>query len=147
MDFNRNLNELKRTKKEADRLGVKTCLLIKEGCMPECPFKTEHDCWQGDSIRYEGKSYWDIVPFTCNTWRGQHAERHVANPRTATDIMIHSKEDWDEFKSEIRFDYLKDTHFMELQEAEIFRNRIELLRDMEEYKGMYLLKFMFKCRL
>tara|TARA_R110000824_G_scaffold49838_26_gene139740 strand:+ start:1127 stop:2749 length:1623 start_codon:yes stop_codon:yes gene_type:complete len=48
-----------------------------------------------------------------------------------------TKEDWSEFKSDIRFDYLKDTHFMELQEAEIFRNRIELLRDMEEYKGMY----------
>ncbi|MDP7366651.1 MAG: hypothetical protein QGH83_05270, partial [Candidatus Pacebacteria bacterium] len=100
-NYNRNLNELKRTKKEADRLGVKTCLLIKEGCMPECPFKTEHDCWQGGSIRYEGKSYWDIVPFTCNTWRGTHAVKEVHNPRAGTDIMIHSKEDWDDFAEKV----------------------------------------------
>ena len=47
------------------------------------------------------------------------------------------KEDWDEMKSSIKFDYAKDTHFMELQEAEIMRNRIELVRDMEEFKGVY----------
>ncbi len=101
-NYNRNLNELKRTKKEADRLGVKTCLLIKEGCMPECPFKTEHDCWQGGKeLRNLGTTYWDIVPYTCNTWRGQHVERFVTNPRAGTDIMIHSKEDWDDFAEKV----------------------------------------------
>ena len=97
-NYNRNLNELKRTKKEADRLGVKTCLLINEGCMPECPFKTEHDCWQGGKeLRNLGKSYWEVIPYTCNTWRGTHAVKEVHNPRAGTDIMIHSKEDWDDF--------------------------------------------------
>ena len=37
----------------------------------------------------------------------------------------------------IKFDYASDTHFMELQEAEIMRQRVELVRDMEEFKGVY----------
>jgi len=107
-DFNRNLNELKRAKKEADRLGIKTCLLIRESCMPQCPFKAEHDHWQpGKALKEIGKSYWEVVPFTCNTWRTanfssgtqQEIDSGVVNPRTATNIMVHSKDDWDEFAS------------------------------------------------
>ena len=47
-------------------------------------------------------------------------------------------EDWDEFKTRIHFNWMKDTHFMELQETEMVRNRVELVRDMEEFKGMYI---------
>jgi hypothetical protein len=47
------------------------------------------------------------------------------------------KEDWDEMRPNIKFDYARDTHFMELQEAEIMRQRVELVRDMEEFKGVY----------
>lgn len=47
------------------------------------------------------------------------------------------KEDWDEMRPDIKFDYARDTHFMELQEAEIMRQRVELVRDMEEFKGVY----------
>ena len=98
-DFNRNLAELKRVKLEADRLNVRTCLLISEMCMPECPFKTEHDCWQsGKELKEEGKSYWDVVNFTCNRWRGAESnDSGIVNPRTGTDVMTHSKKDWDEF--------------------------------------------------
>jgi hypothetical protein len=46
-------------------------------------------------------------------------------------------EDWDDLKEGIQFNFLKNVHFAELQEAEVFRNRVELLRDMEEYKGTY----------
>ncbi|SVD00644.1 uncharacterized protein METZ01_LOCUS353498, partial [marine metagenome] len=105
--FNRSYAALKRTKKEADRIGVKTCLLIKEYCMPECPFKQEHDCWSGgSSFREIGTDYWETIPFTCNTWRpirigGEQKEKdiEVINPRTGTDMMVHSKDDWDEFAS------------------------------------------------
>ena len=48
-----------------------------------------------------------------------------------------TKEDWDLMRHEVYFDWNKDTHFMELQEAEMMRNRVELLRDMEEFKGSY----------
>jgi len=49
-------------------------------------------------------------------------------------------EDWEEFKPNIYFDWQKDTHFIELQETEILRSRVELLRDMEEFKGEYFSK-------
>jgi hypothetical protein len=107
-NYNRNRTELKRTKKEADRLGIKTCLLIKEDCMPECPFKTEHDCWQsGPALKDTGKSYWEAISFTCNQWRTLSAElgtqeekdSYVVNPRTGTDIICHSNKDWEEFSS------------------------------------------------
>jgi len=97
-NFNRNLAELKRVKLEADRLNVKTCLLIKESCMPECPFKTEHDCWQsGKELKEEGKAYWDVVNFTCNRWRIPGRWLGVSNPRMGTDVIIHGKEDWNDF--------------------------------------------------
>jgi len=111
-DFNRNLAELKRVKLEADRLNVRTCLLISEMCMPECPFKTEHDCWQsGKELKEEGKEYWGVINFTCNRWRTRTAllggtrkpqtketnDFRIVSPRTGTDIVIHSKKDWNEF--------------------------------------------------
>ena len=46
-------------------------------------------------------------------------------------------EDWDVMKDQIVFDFARDVHFQELNDAEILRNRIELLRDMEEFKGTY----------
>ena len=49
-------------------------------------------------------------------------------------------EDWEEFRPNIYFDWQKDTHFAELQETEILRSRVELLRDMEEFKGEYFSK-------
>ena len=106
-NYNRNLKELKRTKEEADRLGVKTCLLIMENCMPECPFKVEHDCWQGGKeLKSMGQNYWEVAGnLTCNGWRSlqriggtqKEVDMGVTNPRTGTDIMVHSKDDWDEF--------------------------------------------------
>ncbi len=96
-EFNRNLSELKRVKPEADRLNVKTSLLIRETCMPECPFKVEHDCWQsGKELKSTGKNYWDTVNFTCNRWR-TITELGVSNPRMGTDVIIHGKEDWNDF--------------------------------------------------
>jgi hypothetical protein len=49
-------------------------------------------------------------------------------------------DDWEKLRGNIYFHWMKDTHFMELQEAEVARNRIELLRDMEEFKGVYFSK-------
>ncbi len=97
-DFNRNLAELKKSKAEAIRLGVKTCLLVTEQCMPECPFKVEHDMWQsGAEMRTLGQSYWQIFDDTCMHWRNASNNRNnpnsgVQNPRFGTDIAMNSKE-------------------------------------------------------
>ena len=46
-------------------------------------------------------------------------------------------EEWDLEKENIRFDYQKDSHFVELKEAEIQRERVQTLRDMEDFVGKY----------
>ena len=49
-------------------------------------------------------------------------------------------EDWTQIKSRIVFNWNKDTHFIELQDTEMLRSRIEILRDIEEFKGEYFSK-------
>ena len=46
-------------------------------------------------------------------------------------------EEWDFEKENIRFDYQKDSHFVELKDAEIQRERVQTLRDMEDFVGKY----------
>jgi hypothetical protein len=51
-----------------------------------------------------------------------------------------TKEEWKEIKENIQYDFLKDNHFSELKNAEIMRDRISLLRDMDEFTGRYYSK-------
>ena len=46
-------------------------------------------------------------------------------------------EEFESFKSKIRYDFAKDNHFTELKEAELLQDRLNILRDIEEYKGKY----------
>ncbi len=48
-----------------------------------------------------------------------------------------TKEEWKELKANIHYDFLRDNHFTELKDAEILRDRISLLRDMDEFVGKY----------
>jgi len=48
-----------------------------------------------------------------------------------------SKDEWNEIKSSINIDFLQDTHFAELKEAEIMRERLATLRELDEYVGKY----------
>ena len=49
-------------------------------------------------------------------------------------------EEFSEFKHKIKFDFAKDNHFTELKEAELLQDRLNILRDMEEYTGKYYSK-------
>ena len=51
---------------------------------------------------------------------------------------IITKEDWNEWKENIVFDFIEDNHFSELKEAEIMRERFEMLATLEEYVGKYV---------
>lgn len=55
---------------------------------------------------------------------------------------IITEEDWKKFKSDIYFDWSKDTYFLELQQAEILQNRVTLLRDVNDFRedGRYFSK-------
>ena len=46
-------------------------------------------------------------------------------------------EEWDTFKEHIQFDFLQDGHFAELKNAEILRERLDMLGQIESYVGTY----------
>ena len=53
---------------------------------------------------------------------------------------ITSIEEWPSLKQNIHFDFNKDNHFTELKDAELLQDRLNLLRDAEEYTGKYFSK-------
>ena len=48
-----------------------------------------------------------------------------------------TSEDWSEFKSSIKYNFAEDNHFAELRDAEVLRERITTLNDIENYVGRY----------
>lgn len=54
--------------------------------------------------------------------------------------QICSVEEWNIFKEDIWYDYLKDNNFNELKEAELLNNRIALLQMMDPFVGKYFSK-------
>ena len=48
-----------------------------------------------------------------------------------------TEEEWLEVKDNINFDFLQDTHFAELKNAEILREKIGTLREIDEFVGKY----------
>ena len=51
---------------------------------------------------------------------------------------IIKEEDWWEVKDRVRYIWAKDSHFMELKNSEIMRDRFELVSMAEEYVGRYI---------
>ena len=51
---------------------------------------------------------------------------------------IIKEEDWMSIKDRIRYNWAKDSHFMELKNSEILRDRFELVSMIEEYVGKYI---------
>lgn len=47
------------------------------------------------------------------------------------------EDEWKSIEQDIRFDYNRDSYFTELKNTEIMKERLELLRDMEEHIGTY----------
>ena len=50
---------------------------------------------------------------------------------------IITSEDWAEFKTNFKFEYAEDNHFAELRNTEILRDRVSMLRDVDDYTGKY----------
>jgi len=50
---------------------------------------------------------------------------------------IITPEDWDSIKDNISFRYAQDNYYAELKEQEVLRERITLLRDIDDYAGKY----------
>ena len=50
---------------------------------------------------------------------------------------IVTKAEWKEIKTQIFYDFLEDNHFTELKNAEIMRERLSLLQEIDQYVGKY----------
>ena len=48
-----------------------------------------------------------------------------------------TKAEWVEMRDKINYDFLEDNYFTELKEGEVLRERLSLLRDVDEYTGKY----------
>jgi hypothetical protein len=53
---------------------------------------------------------------------------------------ICTKEEWKQLKEEINYDFVTDSHFTELKDAEILKDRLLLLSDIDNYVGKYFSK-------
>jgi len=51
-----------------------------------------------------------------------------------------TEEEWNSFKEEIWYDFLKDNNFDELKDAELMTNRLTLLQSVDPYVGRYFSK-------
>ncbi len=92
--LNRNWDELKRIRKLQEKFpGIKTSLLVTEGCAPSCAFKKEHD----DIQQIENFDYWsNHGAITCSRWRnGIYGEL----PRLGTDIVATTTKDLEEISN------------------------------------------------
>ena len=50
---------------------------------------------------------------------------------------IMREEEWRAMEQDIRFDYIRDSYFTELKNAEMMKERLEILQQMEEFIGTY----------
>lgn len=48
-----------------------------------------------------------------------------------------TRAEWNDMKDIIKFDFIEDNYFTEIKEGEVLRERLGLLRDIEEYAGKY----------
>ena len=50
---------------------------------------------------------------------------------------ICTREEWDEFKEDIYYDFRKDNNFTELREAELLQNRLQMVGMVDPFVGRY----------
>ena len=53
---------------------------------------------------------------------------------------IITEEDWNEWKNDISIDFVRDNHFTELRDAELLRERVQMLDQMQNYIGEFFSK-------
>ena len=51
-----------------------------------------------------------------------------------------TKSEWKQLKEDIYYDYVSDSHFIEMKESEVLRERVSILNDIDPYVGKYFSK-------
>jgi hypothetical protein len=65
---------------------------------------------------------------------------HLFDKLLETQLLLKgicTKSEWQQMKEEISYDFISDVHFTELKEAEIMKERLALLGDIDGYVGKY----------
>lgn len=96
--LHRDLPEVKRIRKAVDwfnennpdRKKLEVSLLVSEGCINNCPWKSTHD------YNWGGGEYFKHINNTCSTWRRDpHLPPEL--PRNTPDAFWYNKDDWEEY--------------------------------------------------
>ena len=53
---------------------------------------------------------------------------------------VMNRAEWKVIKQDVQYDFIEDNHYEELKETEIFRERLQLLADADQYDGKYFSK-------
>ena len=53
---------------------------------------------------------------------------------------IITEEDWESFSNDLNFEFVRDNHFTELKDAELLRERLQSLDQVQQYVGEYFSK-------
>lgn len=65
---------------------------------------------------------------------------HLFDKLLETQLLLKgvcTKSEWEQMKEEISYDFISDTHFTEMKEAEVLKERIGILGDIDSYVGKY----------
>ena len=82
----------------------------------------------------------DEVKFTKFIIRLRNKFSQIFDSALGTQLALKgicTKEEWDDFKEYIYYDYKKDNNFTEMRDAEILRERLNLLNAVDPYLGRY----------
>jgi len=82
----------------------------------------------------------DEVKFSKFVGRLRMRFSHLFDRLLETQLLLKgvcTKKEWLELKENINYDFISDSHFIELKETEIIRERISMLNDMDQYVGKY----------
>ena len=87
----RNWKELPHISDVAKERGIKTYMLASEGCLPDCPFKSEHDA-MNTSFTEEIGYFETTSSLSCDKWRnGMYSD----TPRTGINLLVKGAKDID----------------------------------------------------
>lgn len=82
----------------------------------------------------------DEVKFTQFIDRLRNKFSQIFDKALGTQLVLKgicTKEEWNEFKENIYYDFVKDNNFNEMREAELLRERVSLLSVVDPYVGRY----------
>lgn len=82
----------------------------------------------------------DEVKFSKFIGRIRNQFSHIFDELMGKQLILRNvmtPEEWDDIKDKVRYDFREDNYFQELKEAEVFRDRVATLREMEDLVGTY----------